>query len=151
VASAEKLYVDPSALLKLYLRERESRAMIVWRGRISGPLIVTHHGRVELVNAIALAAHRGLIGDQAYESALAALDDDFAAGRYRQADLLWRATLKRAAELARRHTRSIGCRSLDVLHVASAMELERRQFVTFDARQGALAKATGFQVIVPGV
>jgi predicted nucleic acid-binding protein len=149
VATGENLYVDPSALLKLYLQEPESRAMAAWRARITGPLIITHHGRVELINAIGLAAFRGLINEMVFHDALAALDDDFEEGRYLQADLLWRATLKRAADLARRFTRTLGCRSLDVLHVASAVELELRVFVTFDDRQRELARAVRLKVAVP--
>ena len=149
MASGENLYVDPSALLKLYLQEPESRAMAAWRARISGPLIVTHHGRVELTNAIGLAAFRGLISEKVFHDALAALDEDFEEGRYLQADLLWRATLKRAADLARRFTRTLGCRSLDVLHVASAVELELRVFVTFDERQRELARAARLRVAMP--
>ena len=59
MATADKIYADPSALLKLYLHEPESRPMAAWRGKLKGPLAVTHHGRVELTNGIALAAHRG--------------------------------------------------------------------------------------------
>jgi predicted nucleic acid-binding protein len=149
VANAESIYADPSALLKLYLKEPESRAMAAWRKKIGDPLLVTHHGRVELTNGIGLAAYRGFITDKIYDAALAALDDDFAQGRYRQGDVLWRATLKRAGELSRKHTRSIGCRSLDILHVASALELEFRHFATFDTRQQQLARAAGLKVIVP--
>jgi predicted nucleic acid-binding protein len=148
VASAETIYADPSALLKLYLNEPQSRAVTAWRAKIPNPLIITHHGRLELINAIGLAAHRGLISGAIYDAALAALDDDFDRGRYVQADLLWRATLKRASELSREFTRVLGCRSLDVLHVASALELGMRSFVTFDARQKALARAAKLKVLV---
>jgi predicted nucleic acid-binding protein len=149
VASADSIYVDPSALLKLYLKEPESRVMAGWRKKIGDPLLVTHHGRVELTNGIALAAYRGIITDKIHDAAMAALDDDFAQGRYRQGDVLWRATLKRAGELSRKHTRSIGCRSLDILHVASALELEFKQFSTFDVRQQQLARAAGLRIIIP--
>ena len=149
MATAENVYVDPSALLKLYLKEPESRAMAAWRSKIGDPLLVTHHGRVELINGIGLAAYRGVITKEIQAAALAALDDDFAQGRYRQADLLWRATLKRAADLSREHTGSIGCRSLDVLHVASALELEMKHFATFDARQQQLVRLAGLKLIVP--
>jgi hypothetical protein len=69
---------------------------------------VTHHGRVELINGIGLPAYRGVITVETHDAALAALDDDFAQGRYRQADPLWRATLKRAADLSREHTATLG-------------------------------------------
>jgi predicted nucleic acid-binding protein len=149
VATADTFYADPSALLKLYLHEPESRAMAAWRAKTTGPLAVTPHGRVELVNGLALAAHRGFLGDTAYQAALTALDDDFAQGRYRLADLLWRAVLKRAADLSRQHTPTLGTRSLDVLHVASALELGLSRFVTFDERQRQLALAVGLKAISP--
>ena len=149
MANAESIYVDPSALLKLYLKEPESRAMTAWRAKVGDPLPVTHHGRVELTNCIGLAAYRGIITGDAHDAALAALDDDFAQGRYKMMDVLWRATLKRAGDLSREHTPSIGCRSLDVLHVASAIELELKQFATFDVRQQQLARAAGLKLVTP--
>lgn len=149
MATARDVYADPSALLKLYLREPESRAMAAWRAKHSPPLPVTHHGRVELINGIGLAAHRGLITQRMWEAALAALDDDFAQGRYIHADLLWRAALTRAGDISRKHTPTLGCRSLDVLHVASAVELNLRHFVTFDQRQQKLARAVGLKLIIP--
>jgi predicted nucleic acid-binding protein len=147
VASADTVYADPSALLKLYLNEPQSRAVTAWRAKISTPLLITHHGRLELINGISLAVYRGLISEAVYDAALAALDDDIDRGRYVQADLLWRATLNRATEVSRRFTRALGCRSLDVLHVASALELGMRSFVTFDARQKLLARAVKLKVL----
>jgi hypothetical protein len=80
VASAETVYVDPSALLKLYLKEPESRAMTAWRSKIGDPLIVTRHGRLELTNGIGLALYRGIVTEETHEAALAALEDDFTRG-----------------------------------------------------------------------
>ena len=72
--------------------------MATWRGNIRTPLWVTHHGRLELINGIGLAAHRRIVTESIHDAALAALDHDFAQGMYVQADLLWRATLKRASD-----------------------------------------------------
>ncbi len=149
MATAEKTYADPSALLKLYLNGPESRAMTRWRSKATGPLSVTHFGRVELINGIALAAHRKLFDDHAFTEALASLDDDFQQGRYNQVPLLWRAALKRAGDLSRSFSRTLGTRSLDVLHVASALELEFRFFLTFDMRQQNLARTVGLRIFVP--
>lgn len=80
---------------------------------------------------------------------LDSLEEDFLDGRYVQADLHWRATLNKAAELARIHTPSIGCRSLDVLHVASALELQNKRFLTYNLRQQRLARAVGLKVVAP--
>lgn len=150
VATAESIYADPSALLKLYLHERESAGMSTWRARIKGALPITHHGRVEVINGICLAAYRGEITAEALADTLASFEEDFAMGLYRQADLLWRATLNRAAALSRTYSAKLGTRSLDVLHVASALELELRSFVTFDCRQQELVSAVGLRLVVPG-
>lgn len=149
MASAETVYVDPSALLKLYLKEPESRAMTAWRSKIGDPLIVTRHGRLELTNGIGLALYRGIVTEETHKAALAAMEDDFARGRYKLTDVLWRATLDRARDLSHTHTPSLGCRSLDVLHVASAVELELKHFATFDTRQQQLARAAGLKLVTP--
>jgi predicted nucleic acid-binding protein len=151
VATAEEIYVDPSALLKLYVHQPESTAMSAWRSRVRGPLLVTHHGRVEVTNGICLAAFRSDISADAMRDAVASFEEDFADGRYVRADLLWRAALERARELSAEHTPRLGCRSLDVLHVASALELGCKRLVTFDSRQQRLARAVGLKLTAPTV
>ena len=149
MATADSAYVDPSALLKLYLHQPESAAMNAWRARSRGALPITHHGRVEVINGICLAAHRCEITPEALADTLASFDEDFAGGSYCQADLLWRATSNHAADLSRTYSHKLGTRSLDVLHVASALELELRIFVTYDTRQAELARAVGLKTVVP--
>jgi len=149
VASADRTYADPSALLKLYVHEPESAGMSAWRTRTKGALPLTPHGRLEIVNGIGPAASRKLMTADAMRDALASFDEDVAEGRYADADVLWRSTLERAAELSRAHTAALGCRSLDVLHIATALELGLRSFVTFDRRQGQLARLSGLRVVTP--
>lgn len=149
MAIAERTYVDPGALLKLYIHEPESAAMSAWRARSKGALPITQHGRLEVVNGICLAAFRKAITAKASTDALASFDEDMADGRYVVADVLWRATLERAGEISRTHTSALGCRSLDVLHVATALELGLRSFVTFDRRQQRLARAMGLKPMAP--
>jgi len=146
-ATGNSVYADPSALLKLYLHQSESARVSVWRARFSGPLPVTHHGRLEIINGICLAAFRKHITLEAMHDSLASFEEDFEEGRYLRADLLWRAALKRAADLSQKHTPAIGCRSLDVLHVASALELGSKYFLTFDRRQHRLAYEAGLKVV----
>jgi hypothetical protein len=135
--------------LKLYIHEPASAAMSAWRSRTKGALPVTPHGRLEIVNGICLAGFRKIISAEALSDAIASFDEDLAEGRYVDADILWRATLRRARELSRAHTPALGCRTLDVLHVATAIELGLRYFVTFDSRQGQLAKAAGLKPLTP--
>jgi predicted nucleic acid-binding protein len=80
---------------------------------------------------------------------LGVFEADFNSGGLRLVDLPWRAALDRTAELSRVHTITLGTRALDVLHVASALELGVRSFVTYDTRQAALAKAVGLKTLAP--
>jgi len=60
VASAKDIYADPSALLKLYLKEPASRAMAAWRAKIGDSSCHSSRpGRAD--QRIGLARHRGLI------------------------------------------------------------------------------------------
>ena len=52
-----------------------------------------------------------------------------------------------AQKLSRDHASTLGTRTLDVLHVASAKELGCRDFVTNDDRQAKLAQAIKLSVI----
>jgi predicted nucleic acid-binding protein len=144
--TSDDIYVDPSALARLYIHHEGSREMAAWRTRFPGSLAVTHHGRAEIVNAICRAAFVGQLSVEGLSEALSDLSTDFASGHLRQADILWRAALNRAAELSERHTPRLGTRSLDVLHVASALELKLGHFLTFDARQQQLAKSVGLKL-----
>ncbi len=149
VASAERTYVDPSALRRIYIHDNRSRGFCTWRARLRGTLPLTRHGRVELVNSICLAVFRADINRAEGEAALADLEADLEEGRLWLADVPWRHALDRAGDLSRLHTPVLGTRTLDVLHVASALVLESRSFVTYDERQAALAKAVGLRVVRP--
>src|SRR2546423_554495 len=54
----------------------------------------------------------------------------------------------RAQKLSEKHTERVGCRGLDLLHVALALELECEVFLTADRIQGAVAQAEGIEVTV---
>jgi predicted nucleic acid-binding protein len=149
VASAEKTYVDPSALRRSYVHDDRSRAFCAWRTRTQGSLPITLHGHAELVNSIMLAVFRRDISQEVGQDALADIEHDLATGTLRLSNMLWRKTLQRAIDLSRAHTPKLGTRTLDVLHVASALVLGCKSFVTYDERQAALAKAVGLRVIEP--
>jgi predicted nucleic acid-binding protein len=123
--------------------------MNAWRTRIRGALPMTLHGRLEIANGISLAAFRKAITTEAMADALLSFEEDLTEGRYTEIDVLWRATLRRAADISRTYTPKLGCRSLDVLHVATALELGLRAFVTFDGRPRQLARAVGLKSITP--
>ena len=144
---AEDVYVDPSALARLYLHQTGSKEMAIWRRKLRGALAVTHHGRTEIINAICRSKFLGQMESEMLAETLSDFNSDFISGHLRQADILWRAALNRAAELSEQHTPKLGTRSLDVLHVACALELKLRHFLTFDNVQQQLAEAAGLRLV----
>lgn len=147
MATAEDIYADPSALIPLYLHQPRSRAVVAWRVRVIGSLPVTHHGRAEIANAIGLARFRREIASEKAVEAWAALDHDFAEGNLQQTSVMWRAALNQAIELSQTHSPALGTRAADVLHVACALELKLKHFLTFDERQKKLATACGLKLV----
>jgi predicted nucleic acid-binding protein len=149
VRSAERTYVDPSALRSLYVHDERSARFCAWRRRLGGCLPVTRFGQAELVNSVQLAVHRKHIDAPAAAAALADFAADLREGRLTLVDVLWRRTLDLTTQLSTQHTTTLGTRTLDVLHVASAVTLEAKRFVSYDDRQAALANAVGLRVLTP--
>jgi predicted nucleic acid-binding protein len=146
---AEQCYLDSSALRQLYVHDAHSAEMAAWRFKNPGLLGLTRFGRVELINSIASAVFRRDIPEAAFHAFVLELATDLMEGRLQLIDVPWRAVLEQTAELSRQYTPTLGTRSLDVLHVASALELNTRHFVTYDERQAKLAGICGLRVVRP--
>lgn len=67
-------------------------------------------------------------------------------GNWAKLDLRWEQVFARALGLSRAHTGRVKSRSLDILHVACAMDLGLREFWSFDTKQRRLAEAVGLKV-----
>ena len=136
-------YVDTGILVKIYVKEPDSPDAIEILQRIAAPVILTHLQELELVNAIHLKCARSEITAAAMNAALGNFQDDIRAGRYHRPFCDYPAIFRKAGEFSRAHTIATKCRSLDLLHVASASVLGCRAFATFDKRQAAVAKKAG--------
>ena len=77
---------------------------------------------------------------------LAQLDDNIDSGAVTIVPADWPAVHRLAETLSKRHTVARGHRSFDVLHVATALHLGAREFLTFDANQRKLATAEKLKV-----
>lgn len=100
-------------------------------------------------NAIALAEFGGDLDASQHEAVRSLFTPIFKTGSWLPPIFSGGAALDRTAELSRTHTAKLGTRALDVLHVASALELGARTFVSYDTRQAALAKAVGLKTLAP--
>jgi hypothetical protein len=80
------------------------------------------------------------------EAALAMLQANIAAGAFEMAAADWPDVWRLGEVLSKRHTGAGGHRSFDVLHVATALHLGAREFLTFDANQRKLAASEKLKV-----
>ena len=78
--------------------------------------------------------------------ALAKLQANLDAGALTIVAAEWADVHHRAEDLSQRHTAASGHRSLDVFHVATALHLKAREFLTFDTNQRKLALAVRLKV-----
>ncbi|HUD81889.1 MAG TPA: type II toxin-antitoxin system VapC family toxin [Candidatus Saccharimonadales bacterium] len=80
------------------------------------------------------------------DRALADLKTDLDTGALMVVIAGWPDVHRLAEAISKRHTIAGGHRSLDILHVATALHFGARQFLTFDASQRKLAAAEGLKV-----
>jgi len=139
-------YFDTGVLLKSYVTEKNSAdadALILQAGQ---PIPFTHFHEIEMRTALRLKRGRGEIGEAELTGALRNLQADVDAGRLAKADYDLPDVFRKAEELSSKYAASTLARSLDILHVAAAVVIEAKTFVTFDARQAALAAKAGLNV-----
>jgi len=77
------------------------------------------------------------------------LEEDVRVGYFKHAETDWRNVLRTANEISAAHGFTLASRSADLLHVAYAVELSARTFVSFDNDQLALAAAGGLKTARP--
>jgi predicted nucleic acid-binding protein len=144
-----KTYADTSLLFSLYSTDTSSQKADAWRNANPAPLPFTAFHRLELRNALSLALFQKRLTLVEVQSAWQEVENDIAAGLLVVRGGLWHRILVDAESVATNHTSSIGCRTLDVLHVTAAKLMSVTEFCTFDTRQADLAKKLGMTAITP--
>jgi predicted nucleic acid-binding protein len=140
-------YADTSFLVSLYTSDANSVAARAGVASVPGLLFSTL-GEVEFSNALALRVFRKEITAAQADRVLSDFRRDIHTG-YLRIEASGPVMFEHALLLVKRHTRQLGTRSLDVLHVAAAMEAEAPFFFTFDKSQARLARLAGLTVL-PG-
>ena len=94
-----------------------------------------------------MAAFQGLIDSHVAKTQLRQVDSDLEEQTllvHQSVD--WTEVLREAERLGAAHNQRLGCRSANLFHVATAHPIGCVQFLTFDQRQGAMARAAGLTV-----
>jgi predicted nucleic acid-binding protein len=144
-----RVYFDTSVLVQWYVLETGSAAAVALRSRIAPPVPLSPFHRLELNAALRLKAFRRELSSLSATQALADFEAEVESGVFEPVELAMGALCRRAEGLVAAYSEPLGVRSLDVIHVASALELKCREFVTADVRQGELAEACRLKVINP--
>lgn len=136
---------DSGLLVKLYHLEAGS-AEVARRVRRQRWVPLVFLAEIEIRNALRVLHGRGRYDAGTLRRALAAVEEDVAAGRLRRLAPEEGEVRREAEELSDRHAAGTLCRTLDILHVAYARVLGARTFHTGDRRQADLAKRAGLRV-----
>ena len=139
------IYLDTSAFLKLYIEERGSETVQSFIMSQDDPLPVWEILQAEFCNALHLKVFWSEIESEQAEKLIGLFDERLDRGLYFVPEID-RAKLMATFRTLSRETPHIGCRTMDVLHVAYAATLGILHFVSFDDRQRTLASGSGLEV-----
>jgi predicted nucleic acid-binding protein len=141
--AAATIYADTSLFVSLYLPDRHTPE-VEGRLRSRPSLWMTPLHVAEWMHAIQQHVFREAISRSEAERLVQRFQEHRARNLWREAPVPDQA-FEVCATLARRHAARLGVRTLDTLHVASALELKAEHFWTFDGRQAKLALAAGLK------
>lgn len=130
--------------MKLYAYEADSAKIARIVHGLSIPVSSIHE--LELTNAMHLKVFRREATAPEVKAALQLFQSDKETGVLFAPTLDWSLVFREATTLVTRFAARVGCRSLDVLHCATAVVLNATLFVTSDDRQRELAKRAGLHV-----
>lgn len=145
-------YPDTSFLCALYVIQNNSAQAIAHVQRMSEPIHVTGLLLYGFRQSVRLQTylhrqdkHKGY-PDAVADTALAYLQANIASGSLVVVPTDMADVLAKAEHLSAQFTGTEGHRAFDVMHVATALHLGAREFLTFDDRQRKLAIAAGLKV-----
>jgi predicted nucleic acid-binding protein len=141
------VYADTSFLYSLYVQQAHSaKAAAYIAAAHDGALPLTALGRLELLNAIRLSVFRQQLNPRVAATDALTIKADIESGVLEMISCDWVAVHAEAERLSAGHTAEGGHRSMDILHVATALSMGAMEFLSFDGKQTRLASAEGLTV-----
>jgi predicted nucleic acid-binding protein len=132
------VYLDTSFLSSLYRPDAHSASAFKSLGQARDQLVATVFGELEFVNAMQLAIFRGEMSAAEARACRNDFTRDLEDGIFRILPLP-NDLFERAQEVSLKNTAALGTRSIDLLHVAAALELGAAYLYSFDETQRKLA------------
>ena len=139
-------YADSSFLLSLLRVDSNHEAAMRYMAECGETLAFNPLHRVELRNALRNAQAFGQITENERRLAFRQIEQDLQAGLLIYTRVSWTDVFRLADELSNKHSGKEGQRTIDLLHVALAVECGAKIFLSFDRRQRGPAKAANLTV-----
>ena len=145
------VFLDTSALVKAYVEERGTDSVRTLMTRLDTELLLSKHVALETLATFAYKVRDQQLTPRRYREIRA---ESYATYRRYNVVSVTEDTLETAIELADRH-RKLGVGSVDLIHVATALEIQARDpetpltIVCADRSMRLLARAAGFEVFDP--
>ena len=143
------LFLDTSALAKLYVAEEETAALMAVILQQSDSIPFTPLHELELTSALERRVGARELAAAARDRVLAHIDADLTAGVLSRVEVNWSSALADAIQLVRKHGARRGLRTLDALHLSMAVGCGADVFITYDQHQAAVARAETLKVLQP--
>lgn len=140
------VYADSSFLVAVYVEGGNTEKARSYFAGNPEPVSLTSFSKSEAQHAIRMLAFQKHIDLAKMTRALLQFERDETEGFYEAQALELQNLFLKTSQLSHRHALESGVRYLDLLHITSALLVNATRFLTFDARQGKLAKAVGLQV-----
>lgn len=141
------LYYDSGVIVKLYVREDLSDVVTRFVARQGQAVLVNSLHEIEVRNALRLKRFRNEIDDGQLMASLGMIATDFADRKLIRYEVNWRLVHTEAEGLSAASAARIGVRTIDLLHVAAALNQTAAGLVSLDRRQCAAAIRSGIEVI----
>ncbi len=140
-------YYDTGILVALYVQEIFSSTINTFIGSRGKPIALNSLQQLEFENAVRLKGFRKDLDGKRLNLVFRDLKDDVNCGRLVLRLTNWVETFNSARSISRRTTAATGCRTLDFLHVAIAIQWDCSLFVSTDDRQLGAARDAGLETV----
>lgn len=134
---AYKRREDPHHRAAVTLFDRTPDAQILW----------TPWHRVEVFNIFRQAEYQKVILPGEARDMIRVLEQEIHFGYWAHIEFAWTEAVRTACELGAEFSLRRGVRSMDLFHVAIAIEVAADAFLSFDQDQNDLASAAGFVLL----
>lgn len=140
-------FFDTGVALKLIVAEPLSRRVLAYVTRRRLILPTTRLLELEMETALNALAFRGAITPSELKSSKALSAEMISQGKFGPTGLLMDEIVAESLRLSPHIASKTGCRTLDLMHIASALMLGCKEFVSTDQRQLRAAKLAGLKAI----